>query len=443
VTVRPGDVVADRYSVERRIASGGMSDVFEARDLRLDRAVALKAFRSSRETDLDRFAREVRLLARLRHPNLVQLYDGGSHDGVPFAVLELVDGPTLAERLRAGPLTPDDVRAIGRDVAGALAYVHAHGVVHRDVKPSNVLLDRSGRALLGDFGIAQVAGDARLTSTSTAIGTGLYMAPEQLAGERVTPAADVYALGLVLVETLTAQPPFGGTLQEAALARFARAPEIPAAAGPELAGLLAEMTARDPAGRPSARSVAGALDVETTAGSPVGAPADLAPTQRVAVAAGAPTAVMPRSAARAPARRRRGGAALVVVLLVLLAAFGVAAARRGDGEGPTFLGPAVTDAPFATTATGAPDTTAPASPATTAPPDTEPATTSPPTTTPATEAPPPADCADLEARKAEIDEEEDVLEERYADDKRMLDAVRRELDAELRAIDRAMKQLDC
>jgi serine/threonine protein kinase len=204
--------------------------------------------------------------------------------------MELVEGTTLGSRIARGPLDGDEVRRIGQELAEALAYAHDAGVVHRDVKPANVLLDPRGRAKLADFGIARLVGDTvRHTRTGTTIGTAAYLAPEQVQGEDVSGATDVYALGLVLLEALTGEQPFGGAPVEAAVARLHRDPEVPA--GDPHADLLRAMTARDPGQRPAAADVAAALGGPITAASP--APTAVLTTPPGATAAGTTTGTAP------------------------------------------------------------------------------------------------------------------------------------------------------
>lgn len=249
-----GSTLGDRYVLGGRLASGGVADVYEAHDRRLSRRVAVKVIRNGAADHPDRFLAEVRVLARLDHPAIVSIHDAGEDDGRPFLVMELVEGPSLDA---AGNDTADASRAarIGAQVAGALAYAHERGVVHRDVKPGNVLLDERGHAHLADFGIARLADATRLTATGLAVGTAAYIAPEQIEGGEVGPAADIYALGLVLLELLTGARPFGGTQAETALARLHRDPEVPAAVGEQWRELIRAMTARRPSRRPSAAEV--------------------------------------------------------------------------------------------------------------------------------------------------------------------------------------------
>lgn len=303
-----GELLADRYDVVRLIARGGMGEVYEAHDAVLGRSVAVKVYRSEIVADRSRFDAEVRILAALSHPGLVQVYDAGEHDDDEFVVLELVDGPTLAALLRdRGALPAQDVRGLGLAVGAALGYVHEAGVVHRDVTPSNILCGNDGRARLADFGIARLLDTTRLTAINTTIGTAAYMAPEQVMGDEVTASADIYALALILLEALTGRTAFGGAGHEVALARLARDPDVVTDVPLEWQPLLRSMTARAPEDRPMASGVVdrlGQLEVGVASGPSAASmsvterAASVATTQVVPVAAIAPsggTAVMPAS----------------------------------------------------------------------------------------------------------------------------------------------------
>ncbi|GAA3828978.1 serine/threonine-protein kinase [Nocardioides panacisoli] len=260
-------LLGDRYRLGDVLGSGGMADVHRARDVLLDRDVAIKLLRPTLTSDLDqrRFAAETRMLARLNSPHLVMVLDAGVERASkdlcrPWFALELVDGPNLAQRIAAGPLPTREVASIGAGLATALAHVHARGIVHRDVKPANVLLSADGRPKLADFGVARVADDrTALTNPGHTVGTAAYLAPEQVRSLTVTGASDVYALGLVLLEALTGRRAYPGPPTEAALARLQARPVIPVSLGSGWTRLLDAMTAIDPADRPSAATAAARL----------------------------------------------------------------------------------------------------------------------------------------------------------------------------------------
>ncbi|MCW2756191.1 MAG: serine/threonine protein kinase [Marmoricola sp.] len=251
----------DRYRLDERIGTGGTADVWRATDELLNREVAVKVLREvSDPTQRTRFVGEARTLAGLNHPNLVVLLDAGILGERPYLVMPLADDATLASRIALGPMESAIVESIGAQIARALAYAHERGVLHRDVKPSNVLLCGDGRALLADFGIARLVGSTEHhTRTGDAIGSPAYLAPEQVAGEELTTALDVYSLGLVLLEALTAERAFSGTPVEAAVARLNAAPQMPMTLEPGLRALLTRMTQRNAQERPTAHEVATTL----------------------------------------------------------------------------------------------------------------------------------------------------------------------------------------
>jgi eukaryotic-like serine/threonine-protein kinase len=254
-------VVADRYELGPVLGAGSSAVVHRARDLQRGVEIAIKCFRpGASEHDLRQQRQEMSLLAHLDHPGLVRLHGGGCVDGCPFVVTDLVAGPTLAERIATGPpLAPGAVRRLGAQLADALAYVHAAGIVHRDVKPANVLLGDGGRPRLADFGIARAVEATAATADGCVVGTAAYLAPEQVRGEVVAPATDVYALGLVLLEALTGRREFPGTAVESATARLYRSPSVPPDLPAGLAAVLTAMTQDDPRRRPPAATVAAAL----------------------------------------------------------------------------------------------------------------------------------------------------------------------------------------
>lgn len=251
-----GSILGDRYELVRHIARGGMGDVYEARDRLLQRPAAVKLFRASNDGP-SRFENEIRILAKLNHPGLIQVYDVGVHGEDSYVVLELVDGAPLS---CADGCPPDEVARIGAAVADTLAYVHGCGIVHRDVTPSNVLRDSSGRVRLVDFGIVRELDGPRVTSASITLGTPAYMAPEQVRGGDVTAAADVYSLGLVLLELLTGRREFEGPVQEMVIARLARDPDTTTGVPPGWRPVLRAMLQRDPVQRPGAADVARRLE---------------------------------------------------------------------------------------------------------------------------------------------------------------------------------------
>jgi hypothetical protein len=250
-------ILAGRYRLDALLGSGGAADVHRGFDLRLRRPVAVKIFRSGTGFDTEEdFHSEAVILARLQHPGLVTAYDAGRHDGEAFLVMQLVDGPTLKGRLARSPLSSEATAALGAELADALAYAHEEGIVHRDVKPSNILLDASGLPHLTDFGISRLLDATTRTATGTLIGTAAYLAPEQVLGRPVGRPVDVYALGLVLLECLTGRLEYDGTPLEAAIARLHRPPAVPDFLPAELAALLRRMTALDEETRPTARDCA-------------------------------------------------------------------------------------------------------------------------------------------------------------------------------------------
>lgn len=256
-----------RYRLDTEIGHGGMSAVYRGGDLVLDRRVAVKVFRASAadNEELRAQQRESRLLASFAHHSLVRLFDVGVDvlpDGSPriFLVMELVDGSDLRVRLRHGPLPIGHIAHIAYDLAEGLAYLHAHGVTHRDLKPANVLLvsgaeGRRPRVKLADFGIARVEGQPG-EAEQDVTGTAAYLSPEQAAGEPVSESADVYALGLVILEAITRTIEFPGGIIESAFARLSRDPVIPDHLPAEWVAILRSMTRRRPEDRPSAPQAA-------------------------------------------------------------------------------------------------------------------------------------------------------------------------------------------
>jgi len=217
--------LADRYRIEHELGRGGMAAVYLARDIKHDRDVAIKVLHPDLGAALgsERFLSEIRTTARLQHPHILPLLASGEVGGLLYYVMPLVTGKTLRARLeRERQLPIDDTLSISREVADALAYAHGLGVIHRDIKPENILL-QNGHAVVADFGIAlavQSAGGARMTQTGLSLGTPQYMSPEQAMGERTIDArSDIYALGAVVYEMLTGDPPFAGSSVQAIVAK--------------------------------------------------------------------------------------------------------------------------------------------------------------------------------------------------------------------------------
>ena len=260
VTADPllGTLLDNRYRVESRIAAGGMSTVYRGRDIRLDRPVALKVMDPRYATDqqfLARFQREARAIARLKDPGLVAIYDQGNDASHPFLVMELIEGGTLRELLRErGPMPPHAVAAVLRPVLSGLGVAHRAGLVHRDVKPENVLISNDGEVKLVDFGLVRATAEAGITSASVILGTAAYLSPEQVAGIETDPGTDVYAAGVMAFELLTGTTPFTGdnalTVANQRLERDVPPPSSMIDGVPvQLDAFIARATARDPARR--------------------------------------------------------------------------------------------------------------------------------------------------------------------------------------------------
>jgi eukaryotic-like serine/threonine-protein kinase len=367
-----------RYRLVRRIGVGGMGEVWEADDTVLGRRVALKVLVQELADDAratSRFVREARATAKLTHPNVTRVYDFGRDGGVPYLVMEFLEGETLADRLAGGPMPPAEAARICAAVADALDAAHSRGIIHRDIKPGNVLLTSAGEVKVMDFGIAAAADETHSTTGNGLYGTAAYISPERAAGQPATPAADVYSLGAVLYELLTGRPPFIGDspvlvvrahLHEQPRPVRELAPWVPV----RLADTCEAALAKDPTRR-SSSAAALAIRLRTASSRPAApVPGSEAPTTRLrpdkrrdptrrqrpaeptrgiaaapagssiatTVKVGAPRAVWRR-------HRRRTVPLLVGILLVVLAALAVMELRSGDQA---------TQAPAATTVAAAP-----------------------------------------------------------------------------------------
>jgi serine/threonine protein kinase len=259
-------LLLERYQPEQLIARGGSASVYRARDLLLGREVAVKVFLGGSEPELERARDELRLLAQLGHHGIVSVLDAGidesaPEDPRPFLVMELVRGTSVRRLVDDGELPEETIGGIAFEIAEALDYIHGQDVIHRDVSPSNIMLVDYGtngsrpRALLTDFGIAVQSGWMP-PDNGLAEGTAAYLSPEQALRFRLTTAADIYALGLVLLECFTRTQAFPGAAVESAMARTVADPPIPKSVPRAWRGLLADMTRREPAERPLAADVA-------------------------------------------------------------------------------------------------------------------------------------------------------------------------------------------
>jgi serine/threonine-protein kinase len=362
------DVFSNRYEIQRGIARGGMAEVYLARDQLLDRPVAVKVLFPEYARDpsfVERFRREAQNAANLNHPNIVAIYDWGQERGTYFIVMEYVRGRSLRDVVNVnGPFSARRTAEIGAEIAGALEFAHRNGVVHRDVKPGNVLLTADSDVKVTDFGIARAGTSEALTQTGAVMGTATYFSPEQAQGHTVDGRSDVYSLGVVLYEMVTGEPPFTGETPVAVAYKHVREnPELPSTYAPDLPPDLEQIIltamAKDPDSRyqtadelrtdllrfvrgqpPLGGPVTGVI-ADATDG--VGAdPTQLAP-------AAAPTAVVDRADER---RRKRLGAVVATLLGVgLLAAVIIALLASGSGGGggggPTVEVPNVVNKSFA------------------------------------------------------------------------------------------------
>jgi hypothetical protein len=380
--------MGDRYRLDSVLGRGGVATVWRGWDLRLERAVAVKVLdRTGLDGDpsaATRFDREARTLARLAHPNIVTVYDFGAQDGVAYLVMELIEGRSLAALLADGPLPVAQAAAIAAQVCDALGAAHRAGVIHRDVKPANILIPSGGGVKVCDFGIARLqyaAGQATLTAVDTAIGTSDYMAPEQAAGDPVDARTDLYALGCVLYAMLAGSPPFAGDGPISVVYQHLHRAPVPVRSlrgdvPPDLDNLVGQLLAKSPADRPAdaaqvrTRLTGWAVQphaargddptVSLAAAGPVG-------TIRAATALVTPTRTLPAVVAPVeqqrpptlPGRRRRltsGGlaalaAAVLIVLIAALLAFtqltGTPSRQQAapPASTPATTGPAPTTAP--------------------------------------------------------------------------------------------------
>jgi hypothetical protein len=349
-------VLNDRYELRQHAARGGMADVYHGWDRRLSREVGVKVLRPELSADdeyVDRFREEARTVARLTHPNIVSVFDTGSDKGDAYMVMEWVDGPTLAQVIRAeAPLPVERACRIGADIAAGLEYAHSHGVTNRDVKSSNVLLSPTGHAKVTDFGIAKVPERSTVaTLPGVVLGTPAYLSPEQLTGRPADARSDIYGLGAVLYEMVTGRQPFvGDTPAEVAGNALHNRPPRPSSLNPEVPasfeGILSKALARDPDDRYQTAAELRADLLECARG---GTPALIGGDETVAMAA-EPDATRPLTAAAPvvvaappPKRKRTAEAWLIGVVLALavLAVIIALLASNNSGGGGTVTVPNV------------------------------------------------------------------------------------------------------
>ena len=355
------EVIADRYRLGPVLGRGGMGEVREATDQRLGRSVAVKLLQPSMASDpgaRNRFEDEARSAAKLVHPNTVAVFDTGEHEGIPYIVMEHLPGRTLADEIAEGPLAPARVRTVALQVLGALEAAHRAGVIHRDIKPGNILLTTDGTAKVGDFGIAKTAEGLDHTATGMILGTPSYLAPERILGAPATERSDLYATGVVLYEALTGSKPFAARtpLATAAAIQHGEPPPLTDArtgADPGLIAAIERAMAKDPERR-FASAAAMAADIQAAQAPTAEATRNIAtPVTTTMPTTSPPGAVSPPMHAQEPAGPSRAPMrvpplAIAAPVLAALLMVAILFAGRGDDE-PAGDGDPATTAPTAGT----------------------------------------------------------------------------------------------
>ena len=343
-----GSTLAERYVLSESLAKGGMGSVYVATDTRLERRVAVKLMKEELTSDprfVERFRREARAAAALSHPNIAGVFDYGEDAGRPFIVMELVAGRDLARLLREeGPLSEDRAARIAAQIGDALAHAHAAGLVHRDIKPANAIVSDDDRVKVTDFGIARAQADAALTATGAFLGTAQYISPEQASGAEVSPASDIYSLGIVLFEALTGSAPFTGDSPVAVAARHVsdNVP-VPSSLRPGTSSTMDSVVARATAREPAERFANAAEFAAAVRGAVTGTETHEKATVPVAMPAASSTAVLSGDSATAVAEdwpfpahpprwepRRLGRTVIAIFLVLLLVAAGLVVYRLLD-----------------------------------------------------------------------------------------------------------------